>query len=160
MPTHINHSASYPKPVGTLLAAFTNEQYWKERLAEVGGPKARLVSFTGAADSASIEMVQVVAADQLPPAVTAVRPGDLEITRTETWNAKGGSFTAAVAGAPAKIGGTVTLTGNDTTTLTVTGQVQVDIPFFGGKIEGVIAGHLRELLEREDTFTASWLERA
>jgi hypothetical protein len=103
--------------------------------------------------------VQVVAASKLPPAVTAVRPGDLEIKRTETWSADGGTFSASVDGAPAKIGGTVSLAPEgEGTRLQVDGQVLVDIPFFGGKIEGVIAEHLHELLEREDGFTSGWLE--
>ena len=158
MPTHIDHSARYTASVATLAAAFANEQYWKERLAEVGGPGARLVSFAGSDGQATIEMVQVVAASKLPAAVTAIRPGDLEIKRTEIWTTETGSFSASVEGAPATIGGTVTLAADaDATTLQVNGQVQVDVPFFGGKIESVIAGHLHELLEREDGFTQTWL---
>ena len=86
MPTKFEHSARFSAPVATVYSAFTSEEYWKERLAEVGGPIARLDDFEVRDDGVHVAMVQAVAEEFLPSIVTAVRKGDLEIDRTENWS--------------------------------------------------------------------------
>ncbi|WP_143860848.1 DUF2505 domain-containing protein, partial [Nocardia cerradoensis] len=70
-------------------------------------------------DTARIHMVQAIAAELLPPAVTAVRPGDLIIPRTETWTGTTGAFEARVENAPAQMSGAVALSGDDTSATAV-----------------------------------------
>jgi hypothetical protein len=36
--------------------------------------------------------------------------------------------------------------------------VEVKVPLFGGKIEEIVAGQVRRLLEAETAFTVRWLE--
>lgn len=158
MPTSIGHSTRYPRSVADIRAMFTNEQYWKDRLAEVGGPGARLVGITGDGDHRKVEMVQSIAEEDLPSAITKVRPGDLVINRSETWGPTSATFHAEVEGAPAKITGAVVLSGEGAATTAQTdGAVEVNIPLFGGKIEKAIADRLNELFEKEDEFTNGWL---
>ena len=40
----------------------------------------------------------------------------------------------------------------------VRADVEVKVPLFGGKIEEIVAGQVRRLLEAETAFTARWLE--
>jgi hypothetical protein len=159
MATPLAYTAAYTHSVSAVRAAFSDEQYWKDRLAEVGGPHARLESVTTqGGDTVHIRMVEVIAAELLPPAITAVRPGDLVIPRVETWNGLSGTFDATVEGAPAKMSGTIVLSGDDKAATTVVdGSIEVKVPLFGGKIEAAIGERLIELLRAEEEFTNTWL---
>lgn len=160
MATPLAYTAAYTHSVSAVRAAFADEQYWKDRIAEVGGPNARLESVAVEGDTVRIAMVQAIAAELLPPAVTAVRPGDLVIPRTETWTGDTARYEASVEGAPAKMSGTITLTGDDkSATAVVDGSIEVKVPLFGGKIEAAIKEHLTELLRSEADFTNTWLSQ-
>lgn len=158
MATPLAYTARYSHPPAAVRAAFANDQYWKDRIAEVGGPDARLESVTVSGEQVRIEMVQAIAAEKLPAAVTAVRPGDLIIPRVEDWTGEHASFEARVEGAPAEVRGTITLAADGSGAVaTVEGTIEVKIPLFGGKIEKAIQEHLTELLKNEAEFTADWL---
>ncbi|WP_036540628.1 DUF2505 domain-containing protein, partial [Nocardia cyriacigeorgica] len=79
MATPLAYTARYTHPAAAVRAAVADEQYWKDRIAAVGGPNARLESVSVEGDQVRVEMVQAIAADLLPSAITAVRPGDLVI---------------------------------------------------------------------------------
>ncbi len=160
MATPLAYTARYSYPVAAVRAAFADEQYWKDRIAEVGGEKARLDSVTVDGDRVEIEMVQVIAAELLPAAITAVRPGDLVIPRTEIWTGDSATFTARVDGAPAEVRGTIALAADGSGSVAQTkGRIEVKIPLFGGKIEAAIAERLTELLTNEEEFTNNWLAK-
>lgn len=158
MATPLAYTARYSYPVAAVRAAFADEQYWKDRIAEVGGDNARLDSVSVDGDQVKVELVQVIAAELLPAAITAVRPGDLIIPRTESWTGDSATFTARVEGAPAEVGGTIELTADGSGSVAETkGTIEVKIPLFGGKIEAAIAERLTELLANEEEFTNNWL---
>ncbi|MFI7668643.1 DUF2505 domain-containing protein [Nocardia sp. NPDC049526] len=158
MATPLAYTARYSHPVAAVRAAFADEQYWKDRIAEVGGDNARLDSVSVNGDQVNVEMVQVIAAELLPAAITAVRPGDLIIPRTESWTGDSATFTARVEGAPAEVRGTIELTADGSGSVAETkGTIEVKIPLFGGKIEAAIAERLTELLANEEEFTNNWL---
>ncbi|MFC9787393.1 DUF2505 domain-containing protein [Rhodococcus sp. NPDC127528] len=163
MARRIPHSSAYPQSVDQVHRAVTSEQYWRDRLAEVGGPGAALGHVAVGENSVDVEMTQSVPAEHLPAVVTKVRPGDLVITRTETWGplsggVAAGTFTARVDGVPGTITGTMTLAAEGTgTTLAMDGKVEVKLPLIGGRIEAAIADQVSELLDNENEFTARWL---
>ncbi|ONM47545.1 DUF2505 domain-containing protein [Nocardia donostiensis] len=158
MATPLAYTARYSHPAAAVRAAISDEQYWKDRIEAVGGPNARLESVTAHGDQARIEMVQTIAAELLPSAITAVRPGDVVIPRTETWDGNSGTFAARVEGAPAEVHGSIALVDEgDGSVATIDGTVEVKIPLFGGKIETAIAERLSELLAEETEFTNTWI---
>lgn len=158
MATPLAYTARYSYPVAAVRAAFADEQYWKDRVTEVGGDNARLDSVTVHGDQVDVELVQAIAAELLPPAITAVRPGDLIIPRTESWTGDSATFTARVEGAPALVSGTITLSADGSGSVgQATGTIEVKVPLFGGKIEAAIAERLTELLASEEEFTNHWL---
>ncbi|PXX65051.1 uncharacterized protein DUF2505 [Nocardia tenerifensis] len=158
MATPLAYTARYSHPAAAVRAAFANDQYWKDRVAEVGGPNARLESVTVDGARIRIQLVQSIAAELLPAAITAVRPGDLIIPRVEAWDGDSATFEATVEGAPAQVRGTITLTDEGAgATAAAKGTIEVKIPLFGGKIESAIAEHLTEVLKNEEEFTNTWL---
>ncbi|MGW4088305.1 DUF2505 domain-containing protein [Nocardia sp. NPDC004750] len=158
MATPLAYTARYTHPTAAVRAAFANDQYWKDRIAEVGGPNARLESVTVSGDEVRVEMVQAIPAERLPAAITAVRPGDLIIPRVEHWTGDQATFEARVEGAPAEVRGAIALAADGSGAVTtVDGTIEVKIPLFGSKIEKAIAEHLTELLKNEAEFTGKWL---
>ncbi|BCK58841.1 DUF2505 domain-containing protein [Nocardia wallacei] len=160
MATPLAYTAQYAHPADAIRAAFADEQYWKDRIEEVGGPNARLDSFQASVDQEQlhVEMVQSIPASELPSAITSVRPGDLIIPRTESYSGYAGTFTAQVQDAPAQVRGTVTLSAvGEVSQAVIQGSVEVGIPLFGKKIEAVVAEKLLELLAAETDFTNTWI---
>lgn len=158
MATPLAYTARYAYPVDAVRAAFANEQYWKDRIAEVGGPNARLDSVVIDGANIRVEMVQAIPAELLPGAITAVRPGDLIIPRVENWTGNSATFEARVEGAPTEVRGTIELTADGSGAQAImAGSIEVKIPLFGGKIEAAINERLTELLGNEAEFTNKWL---
>ncbi|KZF00224.1 MAG: DUF2505 domain-containing protein [Rhodococcus sp. (in: high G+C Gram-positive bacteria)] len=163
MPRPIAHSASVPAPVDKVHAALVSEQYWKDRIQEIGGPSAHLVSVTAINGTISVVMTQSIPEEELPAAVTAFKKGALVIERTESWGPLGGGraegkFGATVEGAPATISGTTLLEGNDTSsTMSLSGNTEVKVPIFGGKIEAMISEQVLSLIDNEHDFTGNWV---
>ncbi|RVW01403.1 DUF2505 domain-containing protein [Rhodococcus xishaensis] len=162
MARRIEHSAHFPHTVATLHAAFIDEHYWRAWLQEVGGPGAKLDKVAVGEGTIDVAMTQSVPAEHLPSMVTKIRPGDLIISRTESWQAlqgarAEGTFSAKVDGTPGQLRGTMSLTTDGNGSLLVMeGEVEVKLPVFGSKIESVIAGQVIELLDAEKDFTARW----
>lgn len=163
MSRRIEHSSSYAFPVTQVHAGLITEQYWRDRLDEVGGPGATLEQVTTGPGTISVAMSQSIPAEHLPSIVSKVRPGDLVIKRTETWGTLDGdhaegTFTAEVVGAPATISGTQTLKADGSrANVQVEGKAEVRIPLIGGKIENAIADEVLRLIAKEQEFTEQWL---
>ncbi|MGW5219832.1 DUF2505 domain-containing protein [Nocardia sp. NPDC004085] len=155
MATPVVYTATYSHSAEALRAALSDEQYWKDRVDEVGGV---LVAFDAADDRVRVRMTQTVAAAELPGVVTAVRPEGLVVTRTEIYTRDGGSFDARVEGVPARVSGTVRLTESGTAAVAIVdGAAEVGIPLFGRRIEGAVVARLRDVLAAEAEFTDTWI---
>lgn len=165
MPRPFAHSASVPASIDLVHAALVSEKYWKDRIDEIGGPSAELLSVTALNGTISVVMSQAVPEDELPAAVTAFKKGPLIIERTETWGPLGGNraegkFGATVEGAPAAISGTTLLEGNaETSTMSMSGTTEVKVPIFGGKIEEMISQQILSLIDDEHGFTGNWIQK-
>ncbi|GAA4387569.1 DUF2505 domain-containing protein [Tsukamurella soli] len=163
MATRLERSLDYPIPAQALHTAYLTEQYWRERVAEVGGEGARVDEIAITGDSVRVRVVHVIGEDRLPPVVTAIRPGGLEIHREEDWgpfdgSRCAGSFSARIEGAPAQLSGTAVLdTVGDGARITASGTAQVGIPFVAGKVESLVVENLQELMESERDFTVEWV---
>ena len=163
MASRIEHSARYSASVAVVHSALTQERYWRERLAAVGGPRATLEDVQVGAGTIDLHMTQAIHAEHLPSIVTTFLRGDLVIHRHESWGplldeGASGTFTASVDGVPAKLHGTLTLQPDgDGSIVYLNGEVEVHVPFFGGKIESMIVDQVVELLEAEQRFTAGWI---
>ena len=152
MASNFEHSVSYPFSVEDLWALLSDEQYWHDLLKATNAEHGVLESFTLDGDAVTVVTKQGIAAENLPKAVTAVRPGDLEIPRTCVFTRGADTITgrmeASVTGAPAKISGDIAITG-EPAVARYTGSVDVPIPFVGGKIERAVIEQVLILLDAE-----------
>lgn len=179
MARRIEHHSQYDYPAERVYKALTDEGCLRERLTQVGGRHAELVSFTSAGGRTKAVMHQSIDAEHLPSIVRRITPDGLTIERVETWNSPlighssedsgnghyGGTVEAAVRGFSGSIRGTTALcdgsdtAGSDTgSVLVLDGEVKVGIPLVGGRIEAVVVDHLGKLLTAEARFTDRWLD--
>lgn len=167
MASRIEHRASFAHGVDAVLAAQTDAAALRARLAEIGGVNATLEEHSATADGVRYTLLQGIPAAQLPQTVRTIHKGDLVVQREHTWTRSGGQVVGAISAHVNGVPGEITarteltaLTGDGPGCLQVTrGEVKVRIPIVGGKLEGVIAEQVTNLLEREAEFTASWLGR-
>jgi len=164
MPRSFDITADYPQSVERVHRAFTDEWYWRERLADSGASQAILDRMdTDPAIGVSVVTTQVIGSDLLPAVVTQFHRGDLRITRRENWTPvidgrAEATVSGEVQGAPVTLGGNATLVPHgDGSRLTLHTSVEVRIPLVGGKIENFIRGQLSDLLAAEQAFTTQWL---
>jgi hypothetical protein len=158
-------AASYDGSVEQVHRAFSDDKYWRARLADSGADEATLDSITpdghGGVD---IVTTQTLRADRLPAVVAQFHHGDLSFVREETWSAvTDGCATAtirgSIRGAPATLTGTAVLAPNEGgTKLEFTATVEVKIPLVGGKVENFIGSQLLDLLIAEQRFTTAWIK--
>jgi len=164
MARSIDYRSTLAFPAEKVFATMTDEEYLRARLRELGGPGSELLEHEATPESARYKLKQGLSEKDLPPIVGKVMQGDLAIFRTETLrktgdDAYGGDVDVAISGVPASASGTMRLAGNGSgSEFEVRADVEVKVPLFGGKIEEIVAGQVRRLLEAETAFTARWLE--
>lgn len=164
MARSIDYRSTLAFPAEKVFATMTDEEYLRARLRELGGPGSELLEHEATPESARYRLKQGLSEKDLPPIVGKVMQGDLAIQRTETLrktgdDAYGGDVDVAISGVPASASGTMRLAGNGSgSEFEVRADVEVKVPLFGGKIEEIVAGQVRRLLEAETAFTARWLE--
>ena len=147
-----------------VFATMTDEEYLRARLRELGGPGSELLEHQVGPDGARYRLKQGLSEKDLPPIVGKVMQGDLAIQRTETLRgtgpgAYGGDVDVEISGVPASAAGTMRLADNGAgSEFEVHADVEVKVPLIGGKIEEIVAGQVRRLLEAETAFTVRWLE--
>ena len=159
-------AATYDGSVEQVHRAFSDDDYWRARLADSGADDATLDSITrdghGGVD---VITTQTLRANRLPAVVAQFHHGDLSFVREETWSAvTDGRATAivkgSIPGAPATLTGTALLAPSDGgTKLEFKATVEVKIPLVGGKVENFIGSQLVDLLVAEQRFTTAWIAK-
>jgi hypothetical protein len=157
-------SVKSPVGVGDILSAFGDERYWQARLAEFSGGTAELSFLHTSADGqVTVTVTLGLLRDRLPKVVTQVRPGDLQMVRTETWTPDEhgevhGDIDVAVPGVPLSATGRATITPAESGShLTYSTTVAVKVPIVGGRIETFIGGQTVDEITRLQSFTTEWI---
>ena len=151
----------YPKPPERMREILTDPTYLQDKLREVGGPQAELVSRQRDDQGITIVLHQTVPANVLPSFVRSFLSGDLTIHRSETWTSSGGTVHSVVDGAPGSITGTMHLESDPAgSVLSMQLEVTVPVPLIGGKVEKSIINGVSKLMDSEYAFTVEWLRNS
>ncbi|MCY7400574.1 MAG: DUF2505 domain-containing protein [Nocardioides sp.] len=112
-------------------------------------------------DGDEVTIEQVRASDDLPSFARSFVGDEIVIVQKETWTSPtSADMRLSIPGKPAEAVGSLTITESGTTTTEVIDLVvSVRIPLVGGKVEGLIAGLVREALDREHEVGVEWLAR-
>lgn len=144
-----------------MREVLTDQQYLRDKLRAVGGPRAELVSWERDERGVTVVLHQAVPEDAMPSFLRSVLPSGLTIRRTETWNQTGGSVHAVVDGAPGTISGTMRLEPDpDGCVLGAQLTADVGLPLIGAKMEKLITDNIAGLMESEYQFTLEWLRKS
>lgn len=151
----------YPLSPAQLYAVLTDPTYLKARSERFGGVEAPTVESDG--DDTVITTIRQLPLDKVPGAFRSF-VGDGRIEQVDTWGPNDGddsihaAWKATVGTAPATINGEhVLISTDDGCQYTITTQVKVKIPFFGGKVEEQIMGYLEHLIGKEQSYLAEWI---
>jgi hypothetical protein len=162
MPRAFDISTATTATVDQVHAAFTDRDYWRDRLAEFGGDSIRLDSLDVDGGSITVATTQDLRNNALPVLIAKVVPGNLLVFRKETWRTDGGELHgdvvittqgAPIAGSAAAL---VAPTG-DGSLLRFRGSVQVKVPLIGGQIEKYISAQITEEIPAVQRFTTGWI---
>ena len=158
---HVNSYAAAAADVHAMLVTpeFREEVCTYQRALE------HSVDVTADGDTTTVVIRQSQAMDGAPAAARKVVGSSVEIVQREVWRggAKGvrAEFAMEIPGKPGHLKGEATLVdkGDGTCDEVFSGEVKVNVPLIGGKLEGFIADILTRALRREGRVGEKWLER-
>ncbi|MEJ3656987.1 DUF2505 domain-containing protein [Actinomycetes bacterium KLBMP 9759] len=165
MASPLDFRSSFPEPADVAYATLVDPAYLNARLAQLGGKNAALLEHHADAQGARYRLRHGIDSRDVPSALRSFLPGDLEIERSETWTRRGpgsyaGTVEVSVRGMPGSASGGMQLVdaagGSE---FRVDVAVSVNVPIFGGRIEGFVAEQIKNLLSAEVTFATEWMSK-
>ncbi|WP_092926125.1 DUF2505 domain-containing protein [Actinopolyspora alba] len=180
MTRRIEHHSMSRWPAARIHAALVDEACLRERLDELGGAAALLVSHTVTEHDVRFQCRQQLPERDLPGVVRGVLGGSPVVDRSETWRREDGHFVGEVAatlrGVPSTVTGSLWLRdlapgeAVETTGATAEerpwasefvfrGEVSVRLPFLTDRAEELLAAQVRRVIARERKFLADRLSR-
>ena len=164
MSRQIDFRSTSAYPADEVYATMVDPDYLRARLQRLGGRGAGLLEHTADTGGARYRLRHGLDAKDLPSLVRGVLPGDITIERTERWTRQDsgrylGDVQVDIPGTPASAAGGMRLRDAPAggSELQVRADVIVSVPLIGGKIEGVVAEQVQNLLAAEVAFTQQWL---
>ncbi len=163
MPHSFEISVESPAGVEQLLAAFSDENYWRARLA-IGESAAELKSLTVNADGAvNVVVTATLVRNRLPKLITRLHRADLEAVQKEKWSwINGGRLRGevSVAAPPIPLSAfwkVMVAPMQSGSLLNYTASVMVNIPLVGGAMEKSLGGQIAEGIVKGVPFTTEWI---
>ena len=148
----------YDAPADEVYAMLTDRSF-RERVCVTGGALEHTVTITAAGDAITAVVDQTLAAGGIPSFATKMVGDRIRVVQTEEWSVRtAASLDVVIPGKPARLTGDITLVPAGTGTVEkVDGEVKVNIPFVGGKLEKLIADLVQSALRNEERVGRDWL---
>ena len=155
---HVNSYDATPAQVHAMLttSAFREEVCSYQRALE------HSVEISEAGGTTTVVITQTQAMDGAPAAARKLVGSSVKIVQREGWHAPDhADFAMEIPGKPGHLRGSVELVdkGDGSCEEVFTGEVKVNVPLVGGKLEGFVADILTRALRREGRVGVTWLER-
>ena len=158
---HVNRYDASPADVHAMLVtADFREQVCREQRA-----LEHSVEITDDGSSTTVVVTQTQAMDGAPAAARKVVGSSVQIVQREVWRTGGSlpeaDFSMEIPGKPGRLRGGITFRdhGDGTCEEVFSGEVKVNVPLIGGKLEGFIGDILARGLRREGRVGVTWLAR-
>lgn len=149
---------SYAAPPAQVLAMLTDPAF-REKVCQAQRALAHHVDITGSGPGALVVITRTQAMKGAPKIAIKVTGETVEIVQREDWKtADGADFSMEIPGKPGTLRGRIALRATATGTEEVfSGDVRINVPLIGGKLEGMISDLLGNALRREGKVGAAWL---
>ncbi|UPK76183.1 DUF2505 domain-containing protein [Nocardioidaceae bacterium SCSIO 66511] len=157
----LNETLDYAAAPDAVFAMLCDPK-WREQVCELAHAKSYDVHVDKSGDTATITVQRTMPAE-VPDAVKALLGKTIEVEQIERWAAPDADGTrraqvsVRIKGQPASMEGTSVLGGGDSSTLVVTGDVRVKVPFVGRKLEPEVAKAISAALRIEEKAAADYL---
>lgn len=155
---HVNSYTAAPDQVRSMLttAQFREEVCTSQRAID------HSVDISPEGTATSVVIRQTQSMEGAPAAARKIVGSTVEIVQRELWTGPDrADFSMQIPGKPGHLKGTVTLeeTGDGGCDEVFTGEVKVNVPLLGGKLEGFVSDILARALRREGRVGSTWLEQ-
>jgi hypothetical protein len=139
--------------------AMLGEVPFRERVCEAQHVTDCIVTVDRSGDAMSVRVDQKRPSEGIPSFARKFVGDTIHILREEDWSSPtDAALDVSIPGKPGRLRGTVTLRPDGSgTAKTVSGDLRVDIPLVGGKVEVLIAELLEHALEAEQRVGSAWL---
>lgn len=155
-----HHTNTFPGTVEQVHAMLADPGFREEVCASIHSLECA-VDVVETGTGVVVEVRQTQATRKIPPMAQKLIGEHVEIVQREQWTGdRGGTFEMGIPGKPGHLRGTVTLQQQgDVCVQSYDGEVKVNVPLVGGKLEGLVADLLRKALAAEERVGVSWLSR-
>jgi hypothetical protein len=149
---------TYDAPADEVRAMLADPAF-REKVAASGGAIRHKVSVSPKGSGMKVVVDQTQPADGIPSFAKKIVGDEIHVVQTEVWSAPdAASLDVAIPGKPGHFKGKIGLTDSGSrTTESVTGDVNVNVPLVGGKLEQLISDLLGSALRNEQRVGRSWL---
>ena len=152
------HDMTYDAALADVSAMLDDPAYRDEVMKAQGGTRGTFeIETDGDITTAVVDQVQP--ATGLPSFATKLVGSEINIVQREEWSsAEYADLHVTIPGKPGQLVGSISLVEDGgTTTETVEGEITVNIPLVGGKLEKLIADMLRKALRAEENVARGYL---
>jgi uncharacterized protein YndB with AHSA1/START domain len=149
----------YDAPPADVYKMLADPEF-REKVCVAAGAVRQQVSVTPAGNGMIVQIDQTQPAHGIPSFATKFVGDEIQIVQQERWSGDAAAdFTLEIPGKPGRCTGTVTLAddGNGGTLETVSGDLKVNIPLVGGKLEALISDMVKAAMRKEEQVGRSWL---
>jgi carbon monoxide dehydrogenase subunit G len=131
--------------------------------AKVKLAKSGDFTLSGTSPNLQILVNRTVEAD-FPPIVKKFVGENLVVNETQSWkkdseNHYSATFNLEIPNAPVEITGEIKVFGKSEATVSITGQVKVNIPIFGAAAEPNVVNEITKVLADEESLCRSWINK-
>jgi hypothetical protein len=140
--------------------AMLGDPAFREKACAAAGALRHDVSVIAEGDGMRVRIDQTQPATGIPSFAAKFVGEEIQIVQDERWSGPAAAeFSLEIPGKPGRCTGTITLAadGSGGTVENVVGDLKVNIPLVGGKLEGLIADLLRAAMRSEEHVGRGWL---
>ena len=155
-----HHTNTYPGSAEQVHAMLADPAFRKEVCASIHSVECS-VDVVEMVSGVTIEVRQTQVARKIPPMAQKLIGEHVEIVQRELWTGHlEGTFEMGIPGKPGHLHGTLALQEQgETCVQAFEGDLKVNVPLVGARLEGLVSDLLRKALAAEERVGLSWLGR-
>ena len=152
---HEQHYAATPAEVHAMLA----DESFRARVTDAQEARTSTVDITPDGDAVTVRLDQTRGSEGIPAFAQKIVGDSIRIVQVETWaDASEAALDVTIPGKPGRLTGTISLAVDGSGTVKVVdGDLRVNVPLLGGKLERLVADLLGEALDQEGQVGKAWL---
>lgn len=152
------HEQRYDAAPGAVHAMLTDPSF-REKVSLAQRATDATVSVERNGEAVTVVVDQSRPSTGIPGFARKIVGDEIRIVQREEWTGSSAAeLDVSIPGKPAQLNGTIKVVAEGTgTSETVEGELRVNVPLVGAKIEGLVSGFLSEALAVEQRVGRAWL---